>query len=383
MNIKKLIEFRKELHQYPELSNREEGTAQKIIEKLEEYKPAKIIEGIGGYGVAAIYDSGRPGKNILFRAELDALPINESNKFSHKSKKDGIAHKCGHDGHMTILIGLAQILQKQIKNLKGKIILLFQPAEETAEGALRILAEKKFRNLKSDFIFALHNLPGFPLNSVILRKGVFASASKGLIIDLKGETSHAGFPENGYNPDLALSFIISGLLAIPQKFTNFNSANLITIIKAELGERAFGTSAGKARIMATLRSHSKADMQILTRQSEKLVESIANLYNLKHKLEWVEEFAPIINHAECVDLIKMISKKLKLKIVEPQKPFPWSEDFSFYTKEFPCTFFGLGSGEKYSQLHNSNYDFPDDIIETGIKLFLEIAKNNQQINSLC
>jgi len=382
-----LIEIRKKLHKNPELSGKEKNTSEYIVEILKQFSPDEIITEIGGFGVAAVFDSSsrkepetttRKYPTIMFRAELDALPISESNNFSYKSRNTGVSHKCGHDGHMTILIGLAEKIKLEISNLKGKIILLFQPAEETAEGAKLVLGDPKFRLLKPDYIFALHNLPGFEKGSIILRKGIFTSSTKGMIVKLKGESAHAGQPETGNNPVLAMIDIIEGLIAIPQKFTSLNNFALITIIHAKLGERAFGTSPGDAQVMATFRSHKDEDMIIMTQKAISLIKEKAITSNLDYQIEWVEYFPTIVNNDESVDIIEVAAKNLGKKIIYGKHPFAWTEDFSYFTQKFKGAFFGLGSGKNIPQLHNSNYDFPDNIIEGGINIFIEIINEVQR-----
>ncbi|MCF7793634.1 MAG: amidohydrolase [Candidatus Cloacimonetes bacterium] len=371
---KDLKKFRKELHRNPELSDNEDKTASKIIETLSNYNPDKIMTNIGGKGCAAVFNFTKPGKTIVFRAELDALPITESNEFEYKSKTSGVSHSCGHDGHMTILIGLAKLLDQNRKALCGKVILLFQPAEEIAAGAKRIIQDNKFLNLKPDYIFALHNLPGFELNKIILKKGIFASTSIGLKIHLKGETSHAGHPENGRNPVMAFTSIVNDLIAIPQIYTSFQQAALVTIIHAILGEEAFGTSPGKATIMATFRAHSDEVLIKMKKQAEILVKKSAEASNLDFSMEWVEYFPALINDDNCVESIENTAKKLGFKLQWQTSPFSWTEDFSYYTQKIPGAFFGLGSGKDHPQLHNSNYDFPNEILSTGIKVFYNLIK---------
>ncbi|MEA2104835.1 MAG: amidohydrolase [Candidatus Cloacimonadota bacterium] len=365
----KLIDIRKKLHKNPELSGKEKNTSEYIIEILKKLSPDEIITEIGGFGTAAIFDSGQHGATIMFRAELDALPIIESNNFSYKSGNTGISHKCGHDGHMTILIGLAERIKRE--NFKGKIILLFQPAEETAKGAKRIVEDTKFKFLKPDYIFALHNLPGFTKGTIILRKGIFTSTSIGMIIKLKGETSHAGHPENGNNPALAMTKIINELDNLSK---NIQDSAMITIIYAKLGEIAFGTSAGKAVIMATFRSNTKNTLKIMQNKAISLVKEKAEKQNLDYEIEWVEYFPEIVNDDECVDIVKKSAKNIRNKIKFIEQPFTWTEDFSYFTQKIKGAFFGLGSGKNHPQLHNSDYDFPDEIISDGINIFVEIIK---------
>ncbi|MBU2491491.1 MAG: amidohydrolase [Bacteroidetes bacterium] len=371
--INKIIDLRKFIHANPELAHSEFSTAD-TIQKFLWDKPDKIIKRIGETGIAFIYDSGVTGKTILFRAELDALPIQEINSFPYKSTKENISHKCGHDGHMAILAGLGIVLSKHKIN-KGKIILLFQPAEEIGEGAQKILNDEKFKEIKPDYIFALHNLPGFELGSIITRHENFASASKGMIIKLYGKTSHAAEPENGINPSIAMSNIIIMLNNLVDdlngKLIDFS---LVTVVCARLGEKAFGTNPGYAEVMATFRSYNDDDMKLLTESAGLAVKQIAEKENLKEEITYTEEFPATVNSIECIKIIKEVIKENNIKEIKKELPFKWSEDFGHFTYNFNGALFGIGAGLKTPQLHNPDYDFPDEIIETGIMVFYHIAK---------
>jgi amidohydrolase len=367
-----LIELRKEQHKYPELSGKESQTAKRIIEFAKRFNPDEIISKVGGEGVLVIFEGEQKGKTILIRCDLDALPIDEENAFEHKSVYENISHKCGHDGHMSIVSGLIPILSEN-KIKKGKVVLLFQPAEETGQGASLVLSDAKFTKLKPDFAFALHNLPGFKKNQIIIKKDVFASASKGLIIRLKGKTSHAGEPERGITPSLAVAELIQEITALP-KNKIIQDFSLVTIIHSRIGERAFGTTPGYAELMATLRSYKDEDINKLTDLSEQLINRIAADHKLKYEIEWVEEFPSTKNDNDCVEIISQCAEENNLRINEIDKPFRWSEDFGHFTHNYKGALFGLGSGINQPQLHNPDYDFPGEIISTGTKMFYSIIK---------
>lgn len=174
--IQEIQEVRRELHSRPELSGQESGTAERLAGLLRQLRPDLLLDGLGGAGLAAVFDSGREGPGVLFRAELDALPISENNDFSYRSQREGVSHKCGHDGHMAILLGLAHALARK-PPAKGRAILVFQPAEEVGAGAESMLSDSRFEQLLPiDYAFALHNLPGFPLGQVAIKKGAFTAA---------------------------------------------------------------------------------------------------------------------------------------------------------------------------------------------------------------
>lgn len=372
VEINKLIELRKELHKYPELSGKESNTAKIITRFIKAYNPDEIIDNIGGYGLTFIFKGKESGSTVLFRCELDALPIIETNTFSHKSNNQGVSHKCGHDGHMAIIAGIGNYIHKNPIQF-GKVVLLFQPAEETGQGAEAVVNDEKYKKIGVDYVFALHNLPKYKFGNVLVKHNNFASASKGMIINLKGKTSHAGNPENGINPDVAISKIISGFHAI-KKSIDFNDFVLITTIHIKLGEIAFGTSAGEAAIMFTLRAYRNDDMKLLTQKCEHLVKTVCLEEKLTNEIAYTEEFPAVFNDENCVRKIENAARNAKQNIEYIENAFRWSEDFAHFTLKHPGALFGLGSGENQPQLHNPDYDFPDDLIEIGRKVFIEIMK---------
>ncbi len=369
-DLQKIIELRHELHQNPELSDSEFITAERIANFLIQYNPTQLIRGIGGNGIACIFKSNEEGPSVLFRCDMDALPIEEENDFEYRSKEKGVSHKCGHDGHMAIMAGLADLFSKKPPE-KGQVVLLFQPSEENGQGARRVLNDEKFKELKIDYAFALHNSPGFPEGEILLKKETFASASKGVIIKLFGKTSHAAEPENGISPAIAMSNIVKELTFLPNE-NRFSDFNIVTVVYARLGEIAFGTSPGNAEIMATMRSYSNEDMQILTERAQSIVKENAFRHNLEFDISFTEEFPATVNDEQCVKDIEVASEPNDLKHRYLPEPFHWSEDFAHFTQKFPGALFGLGSGENHPQLHNQDYDFPDSIIENGVKIFYEI-----------
>ncbi len=312
------------------------------------------------------------GPTVLFRAELDALPIAETNHdLSYCSTAEGVGHKCGHDGHMAILTGMASLLHRH-KPARGKAVLLYQPAEETGAGAFAVLQDERMERLKPDFVFALHNLPGVKLHQVVIRNNVFAAASTGMVIELHGKSSHAAEPENGLNPGKAMAEIILAFDQIIQQKEQFRDLALLTVIHAKLGDVAFGTNPGFATVMATLRAYQPEDFALLKQLATRIVEERAAKYSLSHTISFVEEFPATVNNAAAVDVVKKAAQQLNFDVREAVHPFRWSEDFGHFTAQAPGALFGLGSGMGQPQLHHSDYDFPDEIIPTGASLFYQI-----------
>lgn len=371
IRLEELIHLRHKLHKYPDLSGDEVNTADIVQNYLNKYSPDELIINIGGNSFAAVYESGKEGPVVLFRCDLDALPINENNDIEFCSLKNGVSHKCGHDGHMAILAGVAQLLHKK-RPTRGKVILLFQAEEETGQGAVKVLNDTKFKKLEIDYAFALHNMPGYEKGSIIITDNIFASASRGLIIKLKGKSSHAAEPKKGISPISALREIMQEFDLLNKSKKPFRDFILITIVHLKLGERTFGTSPGYAELMATLRSTLDEDMEVLVQRISKIVEEITREEKLSYEFEWAEEFPALVNNQACVKLITKLATENNYKIINHKKAFRWSEDFAHFMKHYRGAMFGLGSGTNTPSLHSPSYDFPDQIIEKGLMIFYRI-----------
>lgn len=374
-----LQSIRKHLHAHPELSGNEFHTAKKIVEFISCYHPTKIIENIGGTGVLVIYDFGNGGKTILFRAELDALPIYEVNKFEHRSTVKNVSHKCGHDGHATILLGLAKRFSEK-PFPKGKIILLFQPAEETGAGAEAVLDDPKFKTINPDYVFALHNLPGFPMHQIVVREGSFTAAVKSITIKLFGKTAHAGEPENGINPALAIAALLKNTVALSNNKPELTDFTIVTPINVNMGSVDFGISAGYGEIRLTIRTWTEERLDLLTQKIKDIIYSIAKEYNLKTEIGISHHFAANKNDSEAVNIICQSATENQLSLHHKPTPFKWGEDFGLFTQKFNGAMFGIGAGKTTPALHNPDYDFPDEIISTGVDMMYRIALSQLDVN---
>jgi len=367
-----MVALRQRLHAQPELPGEEHKTAAQVEQVLRGYEPDLLLDKLGGTGVAAVFESGKPGPAVLFRAELDALPIEEINDFEYRSTRKNVSHKCGHDGHMVILLSLARRIAQR-RPASGKVILLFQPAEETGEGAMRVLRDPRFSQIRPDHVFALHNLPGYPMGAVVTKKGAFTAGVRSLIIRLQGKTSHAAEPENGLNPAQAIAELLQLCDKLTQPDPGAPDFTLVTPVHVVMGERAYGVSAGYGEVHLTIRCWTKEVMQQLEEDLLNLSRDIALAHGLEINTEWTNVFLANFNDEASVDLIEKVTRLLQLEYVERQQPLKWGEDFGAFTQRFKGAMFGLGAGEDTPALHNPDYDFPDEIIETGSNILFQIA----------
>lgn len=371
--MENLFELRHILHAYPELSGNEKLTNGILNEWVKQTQPDLLIEKIGGYGLAAVYKGAAPGKRIMIRGDIDALHIPEPNDIPYRSQNQGISHKCGHDGHATILCGLAQWLGEQRPD-HGEVVLLFQPAEETGQGAKAILEDPLFGQIKPDVAYGLHNLPGYPNGQIVVRKGCFAAASFGLKLTFDGRTAHASQPETGHSPSELLAQLIHMLEKKRELLKEVKPLTTFVITHAILGEETFGVAPGHAEIWLTLRSYDDRNLQVMASQIIELCRAKAKDYLFDFDFSEHEAFAATNSNDDCVRTIEQAAQNLELNLSHLEAPFRWSEDFGRFGSICQVGFFGLGSGLEQPALHNPEFDFPDDILETGMCMFWEIIR---------
>ena len=373
-DIRELTSFRRELHRKPELSGEEAETAKTISGALTELAPDHLLSGLGGHGVAAVYDSGRDGPTVLFRAELDALPIEEASGAEWSSEISGKAHLCGHDGHMTMLLALARLLSRK-RPQAGRCVLMFQPAEEDGSGARAVVADPKFGTIRPDWAFAIHNEPGLPFGYVGIRPGLINCASRGLAISLKGRTSHAAEPEHASSPVAALPEMLSTLDDLGGGGELDDTFRLSTITHINVGEATFGITPGDARIFVTLRASRDEAVTELQHTAETLISRLSDEHGLTCDFEVHDDFAASMNDPEAVIVACRAMQDLGIPFGEKGVPMRASEDFGAFGWGAKAAMLCLGPGEQHVALHQPEYDFPDDLIPVGARIFDRILRD--------
>ena len=369
-----LVRIRRHLHQLAEVSGGEFQTADLVFSLIREWspKPDFLLSELGGTGILAAIEGKLPGRTILFRAELDALPIHEINDLDYRSVTEGVSHKCGHDGHMAILLGLfAHICQ--CPPAAGRILFLFQPAEETGRGARAVLADPRFADIRPDFVFALHNLPGSKLGNVVLKSGPITASVRSLIIRLGGKTAHAAEPENGVSPALAIAEILQLAASRTNPEATSSDFFLLTPVFLSMGEKAYGVAAGKGEVHFTIRAWTEVFLQERIGLFLRELTELADRHNLSLEFGWTDSFVANENNQKAVDVVETAARQLGLAIERPRLPLKWGEDFGAFTQLFPGAFIGLGAGVNCPALHRPDYDFPDELIPVGTDLLRRIA----------
>jgi len=372
-DVIELTAWRRKLHAMPEVSGEEVATAAEVQGFLADTKPDRIVTGLGGTGVAVVYDSGLAGPTVLFRAELDALPIEEIGTPDYRSKIPGKGHMCGHDGHMTMLAALGRQFGRE-KPKHGRVILMFQPAEETGAGAAAVIADEKFQGLIPDYSFSLHNMPGLPLGRVWLKQGIVNCASRGLKVVLTGRTAHASMPETGISPVPAVAALMPALTALSEGSIETGDMLLATVTHASVGEPAFGIAPGRAEVWVTLRTMTDGQMEALMARAETLVREIAAADGLEYAMDYHDIFGQCENDAQATEMLRTAMEAEGVPH-DAGETMRGSEDFGRFATVSKSAMFFLGAGENMPNLHNPNYDFPDDLIPIGTKIFMRVARD--------
>ena len=311
---------------------------------------------------------GEDRPHIVLRADLDALPIDETIPLPYRSTNRGVSHKCGHDGHAAALAGVALELEREKPDCN--VTLLFQPAEERGEGALECL--DYFKACKADATYAFHNQPGQPLGAVVLFHDCYACASKGLAIHFTGTSAHAAYPEEGRNPAGVIAAVIGELPRLSAK-EGYEGMVLATVIHASMGEAyAFGTSASQGDLMLTIRAEREAEMEQLEREILACAERLAAREGISLETEVFDPFPETRNHPEHLRRVEKACRELGIPTIDTDTPLRASEDFGHFLKVTPGAMFGIGAGEEHPGLHTQAFDFPDEILETAVRLFVKL-----------
>lgn len=369
----RLTRLRHDLHQYPELSGDERETAACMTELLRGIGADRVLTGLGGHGVAAVFDSGQAGPTVGIRCELDGLPIQELGTHPYVSKVPGKGHLCGHDGHMAMVLGVAEDMARH-RPQKGRVVLIFQPAEETGQGAIAFRADPQFAQIALDYVFSLHNLPGLELGAVELCQGSANCASRGMKIILTGKTSHAAAPQDGISPAEAMSELVSKLAGLGAGGALDADFALTTVTHARLGEPTFGVAPGQAEIWVTLRTVSDARMRTLMTEAEALARRAASADSLEVEITYDDVFEACVNHSDAVSIIATACAERGVPFYSTETPQKFSEDFGQFGKGAQAAMFWLGAGQGHPQLHNPDYDFPDALIPVGTGVFLSAIR---------
>ena len=368
-----MIGWRHHFHENPELAYNEFNTSKKVVQLLKEFGIHEIEEGIGKTGVVATLENGK-GKSIGLRADMDALPIFEENKNKkYKSKCDGKMHACGHDGHTAMLLGAAKYLS-ETKNFKGKIVLIFQPAEEGFAGAKAMIDDGLLDRYPIDEIYGMHNMPGLEEGVLAVESGPRLAAADNFVIEILGKGAHGAMPSNSIDPIVCGASIIQNLQHIVSRNADPKETLVITVASFNSGH-ANNVIPKSATLSGTIRYYNDAIGVLAKKRFFEVVNSTCDAFGTKVNINFQKGYPATINHKKQSEFAYSSAKKIVgNKASSSQAPMMGSEDFSYFLKKIPGCFAWIGNGPSAS-LHNPKYDFNDTVLTVGSSFLATIAED--------
>jgi amidohydrolase len=365
----RMTAWRHHLHSHPELSCQETGTAAYVCAQLDALG-ISYTAGIGGHGVVARLERGE-GRSIGLRADMDALPINETTGVSYASSHAGVMHACGHDGHTASLLGAVQLLRDDA-DWRGTINFVFQPAEEGFGGAEAMLEDGLLSRFPMQQIFGYHNWPGLPLGTVALHDGPVMAAAANFAVTLHGRAGHAAMPHLTADPVQGLAHLIIALNTIIARNADPLEAGIISTCTLSAGE-ARNQIPDSASASGTMRALSETTMALLQTRLRDLSTHIAAAHNLTAELEIFSTLAATVNHVQEVALADAAARAAGLTVRRDLAPSMAAEDFGRFLREIPGAYAWIGNGASAS-LHNPAYDYNDALLPVAARYLTAVAK---------
>lgn len=372
-----LIEIRRQLHQYPELGYEEERTGA-MIAKILKNIGLEVTTGVAKTGVVALLRGKAPGKTIALRADMDALPLQEESTASYRSKVSGKMHACGHDAHMTYVIGAAKLLKKYQSRLKGNVKFIFQPAEESTGGAKPMIEEGVLDNPKVEAILGGHVWPDTPGGSVEVVKGPVMASTGQLYLEIHGKGGHAARPHENIDPILIGQEILQRLQSLTSRGMDPLENLVISICSFQAGE-TYNVMPDKALLKGTFRTLNNELRLALPEKIENIVKNVTDYYGADYSLKITHLYPATINNEEFTEFAQGVAEELlgKERVLEGKKPSMAGEDFAFYLERIPGTFLRIGNYDEEKNLvynlHNPHFDIDENRLGMVAALYAKTA----------
>ncbi|HEY4542752.1 MAG TPA: M20 aminoacylase family protein [Noviherbaspirillum sp.] len=378
-----LKHIRRDIHAHPELCFEEVRTADVVAQYLEQWD-IPVVRGLGGTGVVGTISNGTSKRAIGLRADMDALPVTETNAFAHASRHPGKMHACGHDGHVAMLLGAAHHLSRH-RNFDGTVHLIFQPAEEGGGGARRMMEEGLFARFPMDAVFGMHNWPGMRFGSFGVTAGPMMASSNEFELVIRGKGAHAAQPHKGIDPLMVAVQIAQGWQTIVSRNRNPLEAAVLSITQIHAGS-ATNIIPDEALMVGTVRTFSKAMLDMVEQRMRALAEGIAQGFDASVDFRFARNYPPLLNHArETALAVEVMQALVGAENVDAQvEPSMGAEDFAFMLQEKPGCYVFIGNGDGTHRdadhglgpcnLHNSSYDFNDDLLPLGASYWVRLTE---------
>ena len=372
-----MTRWRRELHSHPEICYEEIWTSDFIAGKLGEFG-IDVVRGLAGTGVVGMLKGKTDtGRSIGLRADMDGLPMPETNDFEHKSKTEGRMHACGHDGHMTMLLGAARYLA-ETRNFDGTVYFIFQPAEEGGAGAAKMIDEGLFVDHQMETVWGMHNWPGLPAGEIAVSEGASMASADHFEMTVTGSGGHAAMPHQAIDPVLAAANIVQALQMLVSRHTNPQDSSVLSITTIH-GGSAFNVIPDEVTLGGTVRAFRSETRRRLEQSLRDVSRLTAEAHGCTVVLDWREGYPPTVNHkAEAIRAADVARAVVGADRVHMNpEPSMGAEDFAFMLEAKPGAYIWLGAGEAEAgrMLHNTGYDFNDEILPTGTSYWAALVES--------
>ena len=375
--VGEFIQLRRDIHSHPELAFEEHRTAELVATRLAAWGYS-VHRGLGGTGVVGTLKRGNRQRSLGLRADMDALPIQEATGAAWASRKAGLMHACGHDGHTAMLLAAAHSLVHDIE-FDGTLHLIFQPAEEGGGGAVRMMQDGLFDLFPCDAVFAMHNMPGVPAGHFVFRDGAAMASSDYVTIQVHGTGGHGAMPHRAADPLVAAASIVMALQTVVSRNVDPLHTAVVTVGALHAGQ-ANNVIPALATLELSVRALDPAVRQLLEQRIKALVAAQAESFGVRAEVTWKPGYCVLVNSVDETNFARQVA----LDMVGPERvtlqgpALTGSEDFAFMLEKIPGSYMLIGNGDGDSagacMVHNPGYDFNDDNIEVGARYWVNLTK---------
>ena len=377
-----MVALRRELHAHPELAFEEHRTSETVAGLLSQWG-LEVHRGLAKTGVVGVLRGARAGRTVGLRADMDALPITENNAFPHASRHPGRMHACGHDGHTVMLLAAARQLARD-RSFAGTVVFIFQPAEEGAGGARKMLEDGLLERFPVDAVFGMHNWPGLSVGEFALAPGAVFGGMTDFRMVVRGQGAHAAMPHLGVDPLPIACRIVLGMQSTAAESPPAAGPSVVSTTLIHGGE-ATNAIADTCEIGGTVRYLQREDIDLLTRRMHTLATSTSAASGATCEVHFDRGYPPTVNDRAATSFVRAVLTDLVgAERVRDFEPTLGAEDFAYYLQQCPGCYFVIGNGDGAHRpdaagkgpclLHNASYDFNDDLIPLGATVWVKLAQ---------
>ena len=369
--------WRRDFHENPELLYEVHRTAARVAGLLRDFGCDEVVEGIGRTGVVGVIEGRRPGpRTVMLRADMDALPIIEAVDRPYKSRVPGMMHACGHDGHTAMLLGAAKYLA-ETRNFDGRVVLMFQPAEEGGAGARAMLEDGLIARFGVTEAYGMHNAPGLPVGQFSIRPGPFYAATDEFEITVIGRGGHAAKPNMTVDPTLAAAHVVVALQSVVSRNVDPLESAVVSVCAFRTESEAFNVIPERVMLRGTLRSFQPGIRALGEERIRAIVTGTAAALGARAEIRWTTGYPATVNHEAETAHAAEAARRVAGRVDTEAAPLMGAEDFAYVLQEVPGAYIQIGNGDS-ADVHHPEYDFNDDAIPAGASFWAELVESRMR-----